>query len=92
MEFDDNMLFDEEERNKGLEDSPTFSGKNADGEPQYDDHDEPLYTGAAITVGVVMTLLLAFIVCHKLTNEAISDLLYLIDLICPKPNRCCKTL
>ena len=40
-------------------------------------HDDPLYAGAAITVGVAMTLLLAFIIRHKLTNEAISDLLYL---------------
>ena len=55
-------------------------------------HDDPLYAGAAITVGVAMTLILAFIVRHKLTNEAISDLLFLIDHICPKPNRCCKTL
>ena len=39
-----------------------------------------------------MTLLLAFIVRHKLTNEAISDLLYIIDHICPKPNKSCKTL
>ena len=56
------------------------------------EHDDPLYAGAAITVGVAMTLLLAFIVRHKLTNEAIADLLYLIDHLCPKPNRCCKTL
>jgi len=88
MEFDDNMLLDEES-SEGLEGSPTFSEEDA--EPQYD-HDEPLYPGAAITVGVVMTLVLAFVVRHKLTNEAISDLLYLIDHICPKPNRCCKTL
>ena len=39
-----------------------------------------------------MTLLLAFVVRHKLSNEAIADLLYLIDHICPKPNRCCRTL
>jgi len=57
MEFDDNLLL-EEESNEGLEGSPTFSEEDA--EP----HDEPLYPGAAITVGVVMTLLLAFIVCH----------------------------
>ena len=39
-----------------------------------------------------MTLILAFVVRHKLTNEAISDLLFLIDHICPKPNRCCTNL
>ena len=52
----------------------------------------PLYPGASITVNVTMILLLAFAVRHKLTNEAISDLLYLIDTICPKPNNTCKTL
>ena len=52
----------------------------------------PLYPGASITVNVTMILLLAFAVRHKLTNEAISDLLYLINTICPKPNNTCKTL
>ena len=56
------------------------------------EYDEPLYPGAAITVSIAMTLLLAFVVHHKLSNEAIADLLYLIDHICPKPNRCCRTL
>ena len=54
--------------------------------------DTPLYPGASITVNVTMILLLAFAVRHKLTNEAISDLLYLINTICPKPNNTCKTL
>jgi len=75
MQFDNNMLCDEGGSSEGLEDSPTFSEEEADDEPQYD-HVEPLYPGAAITVGMVMTLLLAFIVRHKLTNEAILDLLY----------------
>ena len=88
MQLDDNMAFeDQEESNEGLEDSD----EENDSEPQYD-HDDPLYPGAEITVGVFMTLLLAFAVRHKLTNEALSDLLYLMDHICPKPNRCCKTL
>ena len=56
------------------------------------DHDDPLNVGAGITVGVAMTLLLAFIVCYKVTDEVIADLLYLIDHICPKPNGCCRTL
>ena len=69
----------------------TITEEETDSESHYE-HDDPLYAGAVITVGVAMTLLLAFIVRHKLTNEAISDLLYLIDHMCPKPNRCCKTL
>lgn len=52
----------------------------------------PLYPGASITVNITMVLLLAFAVRHKLTNEAISDLLYLIEKICPQPNSGCKTL
>ena len=47
--------------------------------------------GASITVGITMTLLLAFIVQHKLTNKAVTDLLYIIEIICPKPNKCLKT-
>ena len=39
-----------------------------------------------------MLLPLAFTVRHKLTNEAIADLLYLVDIICPQPNNSCKTL
>ena len=57
-----------------------------------DTGDIPLYLGASITINVTMILLLAFSVHHKLTNEAISDLLYLIDKICPQPNIGCKTL
>ena len=91
VQFDGNKQFDEtifesqEECHEGTEDSD----EDDDSEPRYD-HDDPLYPGAEITVGIVMTLLLAFAVRHKLTNEA--DLLYLINHICPKPNRCCKTL
>ena len=52
---------------------------------------EPLYAGASITVSIIMILLLAFIVRHKLTNEDVSDLLYITEIICPKPNKCIKT-
>ena len=52
-------------------------------------NDTLLYAGASITVNVTMVLLLAFTVHHKLTNKAISDLLYLIRTICPQPNNTC---
>ena len=52
------------------------------------DTDVPLYPGATITLKVTMILLLTFVVCHNLSNEAISDLLYITELICPKPNLC----
>ena len=28
---------------------------------------------------------------HKLTNAALSDLLHLIEIHCPRPNLCCKS-
>ena len=81
----------EERANSEEEKADSEAEEEADTGSHYD-HNDPLYAGAGITVGVAMTLLLAFIVHHKLTNEAIADLLYLIDHICPKPNRCCRTL
>ena len=78
----------EQEADSGAE-QETDSGAE---QQEPNEYDEPLYPGAAITVSIAMTLLLAFIVCHKLSNEAIADLLYLIDHICPNPNRCCRTL
>ena len=54
--------------------------------------DLPLYNGATITVKITMTLLLTFAVRHKLSNETLSDLLHIIDLICPKPNLYCKSV
>ena len=57
-----------------------------------DSGDIPLYPGASITVNIAMVLILAYAVRHKLTNEALSDSLYLIDKICPQPNNGCKSL
>ena len=56
-------------------------------------HDnDPLYPGATITVKITMILILAFVTRHKLTNEAISDLLYLLNILCPKSTKCCSSL
>ena len=85
----------EQEADSGAEqeaDSGAEQEADSGAEQEANEYNEPLYPGAAITVSIAMTLLLAFIVCHKLSNEAIADLLYLIDHICPKPNRCCRTL
>lgn len=82
----------EEDTDSGAEEKADDGAEEDADSESHHEHDDPLYRGAAITVGVAMTLLLAFIVRHKLTNEAIADLLYLIDHLCPKPNRCCKTL
>ena len=54
--------------------------------------DAPLYPGATITFKITMILPLTFAVRHKLSNEAILDLLYIIEILCPKPNLCCKSV
>ena len=71
-----------EEADSGAEEADSGAEEDAD-RGSHHEHDDPLYRGAAITVGVAMALLLAFIVRHKLTNEMIADLLYLIDHLCP---------
>ena len=52
------------------------------------DDDTPLYAGAPVTIKITMILILAFVSRHKLTNEAISDLLYLLNMICPGTSKC----
>ena len=56
------------------------------------DSDIPLYPGAPITTKVLLLLLLAFVGRHKLSKEATNDLLYIVNLVCPKPNNCCITV
>jgi len=63
-----------------------------DNEEEFSSEDYPLYHGAPISYRVMMILLLTYAVRHKLTNEAISDLLYIIGLVCPQPNYCCSSL
>ena len=54
----------------------------------HNDDDTPLYAGAPVTIKITMILILAFVTRHKLTNEAISDLLYLLNIICPGTSKC----
>lgn len=54
----------------------------------HNDDDTPLYPGAPVTIKITMILILAFVTRHKLTNEAISDLLYLLNIICPGTSKC----
>ena len=82
---------EDEETHGGEEQSDEELHGQTDQEESTDGNDVPLYPGAAITVKVALLLLLAFVVRHNLTKEAINDLLYLIDLLCPKPNKCCKS-
>ena len=56
------------------EEKADSGAEEADSGSHYE-YNDPLYAGAGITVSVAMTLLLAFIVCYKLTSEVIADLL-----------------
>ena len=51
--------------------------------------DVPLYPGANVTTKILLLLLLSFVIRHKLSKEATNDLLYIVNLVCPKPNNCC---
>ena len=71
------------------------AGSQEDGDNREDLHghdDDPLYPSASITVKVMMILILAFATRHKLTNEAISDLLYLLNIVFPKSSNYCSSL
>jgi len=66
--------------------------EEAEEEHEVDNKEVPLYPGATISLKVVLLLLLAFVVHHKLSKEAMDDLLYIINLTCPQPNNCCTSL
>ena len=53
--------------------------------------DDILYSGAPITSSSSVVLLLSFVFKHKLTREAFSDLLAVIEAHCPRPNNCKTT-
>ena len=55
----------------------------------------PLYTGAKITLGMSLLLIITFAIPHQLSGTALADLLTLIDLHLISPNcltRCMATL
>ena len=54
--------------------------------------EQALYQDSPITLGESSLLLMAFSVRHKLSGIALEDLLELIQLHCPKPNRCITEL
>ena len=56
------------------------------------DHDDALYSGALITSSSSVVLLLSFEFKHRLTHEALSDLLAVIEAHCPRPNNCRTTV
>ena len=50
--------------------------------------DQPLYQDSSLSISESLLLVMAFAVRHKLSGVALEDLLELIHLQCPKPNKC----
>jgi len=94
-------LFDAEVNSRFL-DAPGMNGSEED--ECSDDHSECnltscaisssalLYEGADLTVGASSVLLLQFKMRHNLTQEALGDLVELVKLHCPSPNKCFQSL
>ena len=53
---------------------------------------EPLYEGSSLTVPTSSVLIMKYALRHKLTQEALADLLRLVKLHCPSPNQCLSSL
>lgn len=49
---------------------------------------QPLYSGAKITLAASMILLISYAMRHALSGEALADLLVLIEIHCLSPNLC----
>ena len=50
--------------------------------------DDVLFSGAPITTTLSIVLMLSFVMKYKLTQEALRDLLAVIEAHCPRPNNC----
>ena len=50
------------------------------------DLESPLYPGAPVTMYAALLLILAFVLNHNLTNEALADLLSLLNCLLLQPN------
>ena len=60
-------------------------------EPILDQH-EPLYKEASITEAASNVLMMKYAMKHKLSWEAVADLLQIVKLHCPSPNNVPSTL
>lgn len=54
--------------------------------------EDVLYEGCPISLSTCMLLIYTFGIRHKLTKEALNDMVYLINLICRRPNFAPRTL
>ncbi|XP_067019318.1 uncharacterized protein [Acropora muricata] len=68
----------------------TPAASSEDQEPLRDE--QALYQDSPLSVAESSLLLMAFSVRHKLSGVALEDLLELIQLHCPKPNKCITEL
>ena len=68
----------------------------SDSESSSNEHEreknDMLYSGSPITSSSSVVLLLSFVLKHKLTREAFSDLLAVVEAHCPRPNNCRTTV
>ena len=60
-------------------------------DPLVEAAEKPLYTGARLTLGISMLLIVTFAVRYSLSGVALSDWLNLIELHCLLPNCCANT-
>ncbi len=75
-EGDPSSPFDETDSNTAADNSTQLSDLQLN---------TPLYPGAKVTLHIALLLILAFSLCHKISNEALEDLLSLFREILIPP-------
>lgn len=82
--------------NAGLSIFSDCENIESDSESSSNEHErennDMLYSGLPITSSSSVVLLLSFVLKHKLTREAFSDLLAVVEAHCPRPNNCRTTV
>ena len=71
-----------------IPDMDSFREKSASSQENTVGDDQPLYQDSSLSISESSLLVMAFVVRHKLSGVALEDLLELIHLHCPKPNKC----
>ena len=71
-----------------IPDMDSFREVQASSQEESAGDDQALYQDSSLRVSESSLLVMAFAVRHKLSGVALEDLLELIQLHCPKPNKC----
>ena len=71
-----------------IPDMDSFREVPASSQEESTGDDQALYQDSSLSVSESSLLVMAFAVRHKLSGVALEDLLELIQLHCPKPNKC----